>query len=346
MNNSGALSENRGKPANPKGVKPPQRPAPHRGKPVAQRRKNIQSIDLSHSGDQNGYTQHGPREYRKLQRLNTNVNKGASAPIIRAETPNFSYAAGSQPQISFLNHPVSTSVPTGKPSSGCDDGWMDDFPSPSILLDKEKSNNAYALGCIFSSPAAEQAASNSNSASTHAGYEDDHNSAITLSDRKRKAIDLESGPCAIDQRETSTPPLPELPRVASVQREGLQYIESDDRLFCSVDSPNQTTSPMEKRKVAAGPELLRLKETPTIERRPRTVSPQIFGTTSENDFPRAKKRRVSDASIDQVVLLSINMAGRSQPKPSGESLKGSHSQLVEESDFDLVKGEGGFMGFM
>ena len=239
------------------------------------------------------------------------MNKGVSAPIIRARTPTFRCAAGSQPQISFSNHPVSTSVPNGEPSSGYDDGWMDDFPSPSILLDKDSRNSVYPLGCIFSSPAAEQAASNGDSASIHAGFEDDHIPAITLSDKKRKVIELECGPCAIDQRETSTSPLPELPRVALVRREGLQCIESDDRLFCSVNSPKQTTSPIEKRKLAADPEVLRLKETPTVERRSRTGSPQIFGTSSGSDCPRAKKRRVSIASIDQVVLLPVDTASRS-----------------------------------
>lgn len=346
-----ALSENREKPGYPKGVKPTPRPAPDRGKPVAQRRQKIQAIDLSHSRDQNGYAQHGPREYRKLHRLHTDVNKGVSAPIIRGRTPTFSYTTGSQPQISFLNHSVSTSIPNCKPSSDYDDGWMDDFPSPSVLLDNDKRNGIHPLACNFSSRAVEKAALDGDLASIHADHEDDDNPATILRDKKRKTIDLESSPYAIDQRETCTSPLPELPRVVLVQREDLQCNESDDRPFCSVNSPQQTTSPLEKQRLAADPEVLRLKETPAIERRSRTDSPQIFRNSSQNDGPRAKKRRVSDSSSDQVVLLSTDEASQSQsflkrPTSSGGSSKDPQSRLLEESEPDFVTEERGFMGFI
>lgn len=279
------------------------------------------------------------------------MNKGVSAPIIRAKTPIFSNVAGFQPQISFLNHSNSTSIPNGKPLSDDDDGWMDDFPSPSILLDNDKSRSMHPVGCSFSSQAAEKAALAGDSVSINVDYEDVHNPISTLNSKKRKTIDPEASPCAVDQRETSTPPLPEISRVVLVQQEGLQCVESDDRLFCSVDTPQQTTSPLEKQKLAIDPEVLQLKETPAIERRSRTISPQICGNSSENDCPRAKKRRMSGSSSDQVVLLSIDRVSQhptflNTPKSSGESSKGPQSRLAEELVHDFVTEEGGFMEFI
>lgn len=316
---------------------------------MAQRQKNIQAIDLSHGGDQNGYPQHGRCGYRELHRPHANVKQGVTVPIIRARTPTFSYAAGSQPQISFLNHSISTSNPNSKPSSDYDDdGWMDDFPSPSLLLDIDKSNSIHLLECDFSFQAAEKAALDGDSASIHADYEDVDNPATTLNDKKRKTIEFEASPYATDQRETSTPPLPALPRVILEHREDFQCIESDDRLFCSVGSHQLTTSPMETRKMSACPELLRLKETPLVEGRSSTVSPEIFGNSSENDYPKAKKRRVSNSSGEQGLLSSINRASQFQPclratGPNSQSSKGPQSLWVEESDPDIAEEEAGPM---
>ena len=188
---------------------------------------------------------------------------------------------------------------------------MDDFPSPSLLLDIDKSNSIHLLGCNFSSQAAEKVPLDGDSASIHADYEDDDNPATTLNDKKRKTSEFKASPYAKDQKETSTPPLPALPRVVLEQREDFRCIESDGRLFCSVDSHQQTSSPLEKRKMAACPELLRLKETPLVERRSSTASPEIFGNSSENDYPKAKKRRVSNSSGEQVLLPSTNGASQS-----------------------------------
>lgn len=292
-----------------KGVKPTPRPASHRRNLVAQRRRNIQAIDLSHSGDQNEYAQHGPHEYRKLHRLHTDVNKGFSVPIIGAK---LSYAARSQPQISFLNHSVSSSNPNSKPSSGYDDGWMDDFPSPSSLLDNSRSNSKRLLE-TKNFQAADKAALGGDSASSHANHQDDDDPAITLADEKCKKTDLNARCYEIYQGGISTPPLPKLPRVAFEQWQGIESISSDNRLFCSVDSPQQATSPLEKRKLAAGPELLRPGEKLDVKRRSRTDSPQVLGSSLENDSHWAKKRRVSDPSNEQVVLVSIDGVSQSQP---------------------------------
>lgn len=344
--NLGAHSKTRENPAKPKGVKPTPRPASHRGKPVLQRRKNIQAIDLSHSGDQNGYTQHGHCDHRNLHRLHTDVNKGVSVPIIGANTPIFSYTAESQPQISFLNHSVSTSDPNGKPSSEYDDGWMDDFPSPSLLLDNQQSNSIRSSRCKFSSQAAEKTALDGDSTSIFADYD---NPITTLNEKKRKTIDLEASRYAMDQMETSKPTLPELPTAVLGPGEVFQCVQSDYRLFCSADSPQQKTSPLEKRKLAAGPEVLQPKETLAIERHPRTVSARIFEYSSENDHPRAKKRKVNDSSSEQVLLLSIDGASQSQPslkasRPSSEASEGLQSLRVEESDTAFVVEKAGFTG--
>lgn len=295
------------------------------------------------------YAQHG-REYQKLHKLHNNVNKGLSVPIIGTRTPTFSYATGSQPQISFLNLSVSTSNLSGKPSSDYGDGWMDDFPSPSLLLDNNRSNSKRLLERNIPQ-APEKAAFDGDSASSHAGHEDDGDWTKTFNEEKRKTIDLKPRCCAIDQRGTSTPPLPKLPRVVFGKWEGMKSIGSDDRLFCSVDSPEKTTSPLEKRKLAASPEPLRPEEKPDIERRSRTVSPQIFRYSSDNEFHRAKKRRVSDSSNEQVLLLSIDEAGQSQPslkvrRPISEASKGPQPVWVDECDPDFVAEDADFMGFI
>lgn len=351
MINLGALSETRGNSADLKGVRPTPSTASYPEKPAAQRRKNIQAIDLSYNGDQNKDAQHRPREYRKSHGHRTNMNNGLSVPISRARTQTFSCAARSQPQISFLNCTVSTSNPNDKTSSVHGEVWMDDLPSPSLLLDNNRSNSKRLLGSNLSSQVANEAALEGNLTSSHADHENDENPGIISNDEIRKTNDINPHRSATDQRGTGTPPLPGLPRAAFGPWEGIKSIESDGRLFFSTDNPQQTTSPLEKRKLAAGPELMPLREMLDTERRSRTFSPEIFGNSSQNDFHKAKKRRVSDSSIDQIFLLSTDdgvSQSQSSPKasgPSDEAPKGPQPLWADECDADFVWEGADFMEF-
>lgn len=143
-----------------------------------------------------------------------------------------------------------------------------------------------------------------DSASDHADHGDDGDSTAMLNVGKRQTANLETRYCTIDQRETSTPPLPELQRFVSGQWEDMKTLGSDDRLFYSADSLEKTTSPLEKLKLVASQEILRPNETSDNKGRSRTMSPQIRRCSPDNDVHTAKKRRVSHESKEQAHLLS------------------------------------------
>lgn len=189
------------------------------------------------------------------------------------------------------------------------------------------------------------------SASRHADHEDEGNSTTMLKMSKRQIANLETRYCTIDQRETSTPPLPELRRFVSGQWEDMKSLGSDDRLFYSAGSLEKTTSPLEKVKLVASQEILRPKEISDNKRRSRTISPQIRRGSPDNDVHTAKKRRVSHSSNEQAYLLSIDEAG--QPKPSmkarasiDQTSRGPQPAWVDELSPDSMAEDTDCVGFI
>jgi hypothetical protein len=278
------------------GVKSAPQPKSHGVDSATQgHRRNIQTIDLTSDGDQNEYAQNGPYEYRKLHKLHKSVNKGSSVPTIALKPRTVIYATGSQPQEAFLTRPFSTSNWVDKPSSEYGDGWIDDFPSPSLLFDgnKRQFNAATERDTPY---VPEKVAFDGNSVSGSAEHYEDKNSAVIVSNDKSQSADPEAPHGSVDRWENSIPALPKLPRVVSQQRDCMGSMGSDGKLFCSTDSPEKTSPVLGKRGWIASLEIKRPKERPDAERRSGTLSPQIRRYPSDHDSHTAKRQRVDHSS--------------------------------------------------
>ncbi len=294
--NSGASSQTLVGTLSKNGVKSVPQPKTHGVDSASQgRRRDIQTIDLTHDGDQNEYAQNGPYEYRKLHKLHTSVNKRSSVPNITLKPSTVSYATGLQPQEAFLNRSFSKSDWVDQPSSDYGDGWIDDFPSPSLLFDGNKSQcNAPTERDTPYVP--EKVAFDGDSVSRRAEHYEDGNSAVIVSNEKSQSIDLEAPQGSVDRWENSPPTLPKLPRVVSGQLDCVVTVGSDGKLFCSTDSPEKTSPLLGKRGSIASLEIKRSKERPDAERRSGTLSPKIRRYPSDHDSHMVKRQRVDHSS--------------------------------------------------
>ena len=77
---------------------------------------------------------------RSLDRLHDNVTKGSMAPVAIKKQPCYDFTQGRQPEISFLNKDASAGKSSENPSTDYDVDWMNDLPSPSVLLGKPLEN--------------------------------------------------------------------------------------------------------------------------------------------------------------------------------------------------------------
>ncbi len=95
---------------------------------------DIETVDLANVRDRGDYAKVGPREYRKLDRLHSSVQKAAPLNAL-PQKPKFSYLKDSQPELSFLKKSNSTSTKHQDPiSSDYGSDWLEDMPSPSTLV--------------------------------------------------------------------------------------------------------------------------------------------------------------------------------------------------------------------
>jgi hypothetical protein len=247
-------------------------------------------------------------------------------PIIANKTPNFSYAMGSQPQLSSLNLSAITANRSEKFPSDYDDSWMDDFPSPSLLLDRNRSHDK--LLTERSIPRANDPSAFDSHPAYHADYEDNSDSKSLLNYEKRQMVDLEAQYCRLDQRERGARPLPKLSMFISGKGEGMASTKSNDRLFCSTDSPEKMVSIPEKGELASSPVILQPKGTPGTGRRSRTVTPQIHRYASEDEFHLPKKRRIGQLSNEHIPPISSD--NPRQPR-SPMKVRGPFSQPPRRS---------------
>ncbi|KAI9751371.1 MAG: Sec63 [Candelina submexicana] len=94
----------------------------------------IEVVDLANTGERSDYAKTGPRDYRKLDRLHSSVQKAAPLTTL-PQKPKFSYLKDSQLELSFLGKNTEKSTSNLDPiSSDYNDSWMDDMPSPSTLV--------------------------------------------------------------------------------------------------------------------------------------------------------------------------------------------------------------------
>lgn len=99
--------------------------------------QDIHVVDMTNvRDDDDEYAHVGPRDYKSLHRLHQKVNKPGPTRVLPQTKPTFSYAQGDRPQLSFLGSIGRMPIDTDHTSSDYGDGWMDDLPSTSVLLEQ------------------------------------------------------------------------------------------------------------------------------------------------------------------------------------------------------------------
>lgn len=251
------------------------------------RKRGIETVDLSQGGDMDGYTKKGSFEYGKIHRLHESVCKGSSMPCSRI-IPSFKRSEHFQapsPSFNAEGSQVRTEC-----SSDYDWNWMDELPSSSELLGREK-NRAEAsnktkpsqtsdmlfLEEVFSDVELEASRSDisanrslkpEKAASVQSSVNDFHQNEIHRSDY------LEGQPA--------------LAPTASFKNQ-VSPLKSEISLSCSTTSPNEVTAPSTKRKI------LDLSETEStlqsgLLTKKRKVSTQLIegpSAVDENEAPKA-----------------------------------------------------------
>lgn len=95
----------------------------------------VEVIDLSKTSPPVTYPDVAPRDYRKLHKLHTNIQKDSSVRLSK-NPPTFSYASGDVPNLSLIDTGASRNE--RKEESDSFDSDEFEFPSPSAVLSRSK----------------------------------------------------------------------------------------------------------------------------------------------------------------------------------------------------------------
>ena len=285
-----------------------------------------QKIDLSKCRNTDEYAKTGPRDYRKLHQLHNSVNKKPPVPTITKSKSSFSHAKGEHPNIPFLYPEVEGLQPTDKSSSDYDDEWMDDLPSLSAVLNKQREGSG-----LLSSKEAHQ-----NSDLTLERNDSDYEDCFTLSD----IIDFNRNSMA----------QPDYQEAQSRNAKGNEYdkevlpvsmqsanpfqnesqkpiVKSDERLFCSTDSPEKFVPSISRQA-----EMLSPRKLCVVEKR-------VSNAPLEHDLPPGnlhfpKRPKTSDQSPN-ITATSF----QPQPNSKGAAAQNSECQRpawVDEFDPEFI----------
>ena len=95
---------------------------------------SIETIDLSSSRDGTRSVKQESRTRKRLDKLHENTRNGPLVQTIANRKPQYSYAKDEEPKIPFLNRSRFATERQSQNSSDYEASWMDDLPSPSVLL--------------------------------------------------------------------------------------------------------------------------------------------------------------------------------------------------------------------
>lgn len=270
----------------------------------SERKRGIETVDLSQDGDVDGYTKNEPCEHGKIHRLHESVCKESRALTMPCSRTIPSFKRSEQYQVPSLSCNDEGSQVRTECSSDYDWNWMDEFPSSSELLGRKK-NRAEALNkakpsqnsdmldleevfsdveleCSRSDIPANGSLKPENAASVRSSVNDIYQNEVRGSD------------CLEEQ--------PALAPTASLTNQ-VSPPKSEVSLSCSTTSPNEITAPSTKRKI------LDLSETES---------------TFQDDL-LTKKRKVSTQSTEQVLQPST-VDGNEASKAVGEP-----SQIIQRT---------------
>lgn len=312
---------------------------------MSQKSKETEKIDLSKGRDLNEYAKYGPRDYRKLHHLHKSVSKGPSVPTITKTKPLFSHLDGKRPNISFLTHEVENpEFTTGLPNDH-DGHWMDDLPSLSAVLSKKRNSPENCSAKDFPN--------NSNS-----GFErnsSDYEDGFELSDiieldrnpkQKQQLSNLKIQGQGADQKEVSDEVLPTATHLVTFSQHENQElaIDSDDRLFCSTDSPEKPAQSQSKEAEVAT-------SRPNLVAGKRISVVPLESELSPGNLRIAKRQRIN-AQNQEESTQSLNIRNnRSQSQPEVgamtiPNLERPRPAWVEEFDPEFIAEYADFVEFI
>lgn len=255
----------------------------------------------------NEYERKGSSDNRKLNVLHNRLVKNSPVPIMTKKKPSFSYAKGDQPQLSFLSEATNKSPAMEENITEYSDCELDDLPSPSAILNAQRSNIATisAPNKIknFGTGTIEDGISNPE-ADTASGLFGTH-------DQSERNEVLREGSSVPDLMNTDFETLPALPTGDIGGQNGEALIRSDSALFCSTDSPEKASLPI-KRKLSAS---ATVEENSLREELVTENGLEVAISPSESSH-KAKRRRVSIES-DRHVFHSPQV-GESRSSRSSE----------------------------
>ncbi|KAI4258694.1 MAG: hypothetical protein LQ352_001120 [Teloschistes flavicans] len=213
--------------------------------------KNVETVDLSRKRDSDSYAQVAPRAYRSLHRLHEKTNSSSKPSIASNTRPTFSYKKGEQPSFTFLSQLVDSEGKVEGPSSDYGAGWMDDLPSPSILI---RASNNKANGSNERTIDHDRLRREDDGY----GYQDNDDDMENASKAQARVHDShEETPAVFDGRaedKMGTLDLDEDFEVSGYFNQGSadhKTIDADDsRLFMSTDSPEKPSNAPMKRKTS------------------------------------------------------------------------------------------------
>lgn len=247
------------------------------------RKRGIETVDLSQDGDMDGYTKNGSCEYGKLHRLHESVCKGSPALTMPCSRIIPSFKRSEQFQVPSLSCNAEGNQVKTECSSDYDWNWMDEFPSSSELLGRGK-NRAEASNKTKPSQTSDMLAL--EEVFSDVELEDSRSDiSANRSLKPEKAASVQSSVNDLHQNEIHrTDYLEEQPALeptASFKNQ-VSPLKSEISLSCSTKSPNEVTTPSTKRKI------LDLSETES------TLQGGLL----------TKKRKVSTHLIEQIPELS------------------------------------------
>lgn len=262
------------------------------------RKMGIETVDLSQGGDMDEYKKIGSSEYGKLCRLHESVCKGSSAFTMPCSRIIPRFKRSEQFQVPSMSCNVEGSQVRAECSSDYDWDWMDEFPSSSELLGREKNraeasdkrkpiqtSDMLALEEVFSDVELEASRSDI---------------PTNMSLKPEKAARVQSSVTDLPQNEIHRSDYPEeqpeLAPTASFTNQ-VSPLKSETSLFCSTTSRNEVTAPSTKRK------MLDFSETES------TLQSGLL----------TKKRKVSTQSIEQIhepLAVDENEASKAVGEPS------------------------------
>ncbi|KAL9612250.1 MAG: hypothetical protein Q9167_003163 [Letrouitia subvulpina] len=255
---------------------PPKPPKQLTIAPVAQPKRNLETLDLTISQDSNDYAKFAPRDYKKSHRLHHNVTKEVTDPVRNSGKPSSSYRKSNGYEPNF------SSAKKGERQqqdefSNLSNSMTDELPSPSVFManvnesdrgKKATTLTSYLRNTDEMSTASKENQKANNLQNIQPESESEQHLGSDFSD-----LEYELAMDSLNQAEgnsTIGQPLDRVPCRSPSPH--------NNKLFFSTDSPEKPTTMLKKREISTTPEGSGC-QTPDAEPKRRKRGPEYSSQT-------------------------------------------------------------------